>query len=433
MFWRRDVARLQADAGRVAEDWFTVLEHAPQLPEGTKLSGNRMGLTIGTFGSKRGADTLLTHYRDGTINDFGSFGIFEADERMRSMILGRLRGLEDFVVEGGVPERSGGFGNDPPDKVKADVGSWGPAAIRFVDKLIKHHQQRTKGNPTEILIFPSMGGHAYPGVFIAQELHARLPDVPIFAIVNLPANEDHREYFLTLKSEYQAAGVKGFLIGDQMEDQNVTQDSVIGDLLAGFTAASIFSDLSTRFNNIANNVGNLVQFSYAFGNVVARDVSLGKNAPSYYIASREEVKAEARRLVSLIETNKGKVSIAGPISPKRHQTYDLTLLALHPDQVRRIRDEVEGARETEDKQHRGTARPHLHDKGNYHSVFAPWVQPVHPEYPRCQIAVIRLRSLRNDDGDLEELVKFPYKRASQPKPDLLNGKVPQLLTELDDF
>jgi hypothetical protein len=312
------------------------------------------------------------------------------------------------------------------------VGSWGKQAQEFVAQLVEHHQQRTKGDPSEILLFLSMGGHAYPGVYIAQELSARLPGKPIFAIVNLPTDENQREAFLTLKARYEAAGVKSFLVGDQMEKKHVTQDSVIGDLFAGFSAASLFSDLSSSFNNVATGLGNTIQFSYIFSQVVARPVSVAKNTRPEYIAFREEVASEVRRLVALVETSQCAVSVRGVINPKRHQTYDLVLLALHPDDVRKIRDDVEGTREIEDEAHAKVERPHLHDKGNYKAVFAPWVQPVDPDHPRCQIAVIRLRSMRDEAGDLEELVKLPYKRAAAKRTvPATNGVVQSAV--LDDF
>ncbi|HMO57647.1 MAG TPA: hypothetical protein PKA05_22015 [Roseiflexaceae bacterium] len=416
MFRRKKAAQLTAEVQALSTEWFFVQQEQIALPDGVELEGGRMGVGVGTVGSKRGLDTLTTHARDGSADDFGSFGIFEADTRTRNTLRALVRTEhEDRMKYGHVHEYPNGFGNDPPATVEANVGKWGPEARRFVEQLIALHQERTKSNPGEILLFLSMGGHAYPGVFIAEELHQRLPGVPIFAVVNLPSNEAQREAFYTLKPRYEQAGVTGFLLGDQMERGAITQDSTIGELFAGFTAASVFSDLNSRFNNIANGIGQLVQFSYAFGEVVARPVQATPKTPTQYLVYRDEVKSETRRLVELIERGAGAPSVRGEINPERHQTYDLVLLALEPRDVRTIRDLVEEAREIEDEKHRGITRSHLHDKGNYRAIYAPWAQKVDPDHPRCQVAVIRLRSLRNQPGDVAELVKLPHCRtANQP-------------------
>ncbi len=245
---------------------------------------------------------------------------------------------------------------------------------------------------------------------MVNELHRALPDVAMFAIVNLPANEEQRETFLELKPMYEKAGISSFIIGDRMESGSVTQDSTIGELFAGYTSASLFSDLNARFNNVASNVGNIIQFSYVYGEVPARPVPTTRKGKPVYVVYRDEVKSEARRLVERIELSDCAISVRGPINPKRHQTYDLILLALSPDDVRRISAKVEDARETDYQQHQDENRPHLSNKGNYHAVYTPWVQKVAPDHPRCEIAVIRLRALRDEPGDLEEMVKFPERR-----------------------
>jgi hypothetical protein len=403
MFRRKKAAQLAAEAQAVSAEWFRVQQEAHALPAGVVLEGGRMGVGVGTVGGKRALDTLITHVRDGTADDFGSYGIFEADGRTRTTLMALVPAhLSDRVKYGHVHEYPNGFGNAPPAVVEGNVGKWGPEVRRFVEELIRL--------PGEILLFLSMGGHAYPGVFIAEELHRRLPGIPIFAVVNLPANEGQREAFYALKPRYTAAGVTGFLIGDQMERGSITQDSVIGELFAGFTAASVFSDLNSRFNNIASGIGRVVQFSYVFGEVVARPVQVTSKTPPFYLVYRDEVKSETRRLVELIERGACAVSVQGDIHPERHQTYDLVLLSLAPHDVRTIRDLVEEARDIEDEKHGGSDRLHLHDKGNYHAVYAPWSQKVDPDHPRCHIAVFRLRALRHDPDDLAELVKFPGKR-----------------------
>ncbi len=413
MFRRKKAAQLQAEALAVSGEWFDVQQHVLALPAGVALEGGRMVIGIGTVGIKRAVDMLITHTRDGTADDFGSCGLFEADVRTRTNMRALAPDvLADCIKYGHVHEYPTGFGNATPDVVEANVGKWGAEARHFVEDIIKLHQERTKSNPGEIVVFLSLGGHAYPGVFLIEELHKRLPGIPIFAVVNLPANQAQRDTFRMLKPRYEAAGITGFLVGDQMERGAITQDSVIGDIFAGFTAASVFSDLNSRFNNIATGIGTLVQFSYVFGEVVARAVQVTPKQPATYIAYRDELKSETRRLIELIEQDAAARSVQGTLNPVPHQTYDLVLLALDPDKVRVIRDIVEESREIEDEKHRTSMRPHLHDKGNYHAVYAPWVQKIDPDHPRCQIAVIRLRSLRGEAADIDELVLFPQRRGA---------------------
>jgi hypothetical protein len=423
---RRKAVRLAQDAAvlTLLKDGSALLvqEKPPERKKGTdneevKLDGTRMVVGVGTVGSKRLLDMLVTHDRDGVTDDIGSILFYECASGTRREIMASLpETYKDRAIFSYSHTHPDGLGNDTPEEVEADVVRWGVSLLEGIEEVIRLHEERNKRKPAEVLLFLSLGGHAYPGVFAALELHQRLPLVPIFAVVNLPDQEDQREYFLRLKDSYEKVGVTGWLIGDMMEGDYVKQDNVLGHLFAGFTASSVYSDTSTRFNNIAMGVtnkgkGGIARFEFCYGEVVAYPFQPDPEEPPIYYVLRDQVINEAQRLISVIEEQHAEVSIDAPVGVERRQTYDLVLFALHPNDVLGLRDHIEQARRIEDKQLEKEERPHLHPQGNYRSVYSYWVRGVNPEHPRCKIAVIRLRSLRDVPQHLEELVKFPRKRS----------------------
>jgi hypothetical protein len=422
--WRRNKAAERAKLATIAtqlvqgppEGAVFVQQGALPIPKDFVITGTTMHAGNGSVGCMRVADGLIALARIGAEASVGSIILNECDEQTRRRISARIPSVyHDRVVFAFAPDFQQGFGNLPPDRVETLYGRWSVPLKDAVEQVAKRHEERNGAKPGQIIFFTSLGGHAFPGVTMAEELHDRFPDARMLGVINLPRKQEQREYFLTLKNRYEHAGIVGWLGSDRMEQDNVTQDTVISDIMAGFEAASIASDGAVRLNNVVTGVtgnegGGVALYEYIYGEVVAHRFQPDPNQLPRYYVYRQQVISELRNLIEMIECGRGKGSLAMPVATDKRQTYDLALCAVGPNDMLAIRDYVERAREEDDTQLAGKGRPHLHPKPNYESVFASWPQSIDPEKPRCQVCVIRLRPIQNAPGMLDELVKVPAAR-----------------------
>ena len=426
--WKRRKARLS----RLQTTAHKVIELKNELPagavwvqhgaipkrEGLVIEGTSMYVSAGTVGAKRLLDALFALSRVGLGEIVGSILFFECDTRTRQAILAALpKEFGGRVVFASAPEYPDGFGNMGPDEVEEQIGGWGVPLLGAIAEVIAKHEELNGGKPGEIAFFGSLGGHAYPGLFLVQELHECMPRAQILGVINLPTKEPQRAYFAALKGRYEDAGVMAWLLSDQMEgDDYITQDSVVADIFAGITAASLGSDSSLRTNNVVRSVvgterGGIARFEFVVSEVIAHPHQPDPAKPpvGYYVF-RNELTSETRRSIELIESGKGEVSIAAPVGDDKRHTYDLALCAISPTNMLDVRDYIEQARKAEVKQLSHKQRPHLHSHINYETVYATWSPQIDPEHPRCRILVVRLRALSTVTQHLSELVKAPQVR-----------------------
>jgi hypothetical protein len=422
--WKKTVQKKQLaaqaekamDAPPEGATW--VQEHPIPVPPGFNLTGTTMLTGNGSVGCIRSIDSLIALYRVGADKSNGSAFLHECDARLRARIDARIPSVyRDRIVWAYADDFPEGFGNLPPEKVERLFGRWSVQLKDGVDRVARLHEERNGKKPGQICLFISLGGHAFPGVTLVEELSARFPDTRIVGIMNLPRKEDQREYFLTLKERYERAGVTGWLVGDRMEQDNITQDSVVPDIIAGFETASIVSDGAIRFNNVMTGVtgengGGVARFEYIYGEVVAHRSQPDPTKPPKYYVYRQQVISELRNLLEKAESGKTKVSLDMSPATDKRQTYDLVLAAVSPADMLDIRDYIERAREEDDTQLNVHDRPHLHPKPNYETVYTSWSQAVNPDKPRCQVCVIRIRPIENSDDLLSEMVKVPQNRRS---------------------
>jgi hypothetical protein len=390
MFRKKKTAALaqQATIARqliqgIPESCVYVQEGPLPMPPGLVITGTTMLAGNGSVGCMRVVDSLISLARIGAQASVGSIILHECDARIRERIDARIPSIyRDRLIFAFAPDFSDGFGNRPPEEVERIYGRWSVPLKEAVERVAKLHEERNGAKPGHIGAFTSMGGHAFPGVTLTQELHDHFPDARILGVVNLPRKEDQRDYFLTLKQRYEE-GINGWLVGDRMEKDNVTQDTVISDILAGLEAASIASDGSIGLNNIVTGTagfegGGVARYEYLYGEVVAHRFQPDPNQPPSYYIHRQQIISEVRNLIEKIECGRGAVSLDMPVATDKRQTYDLVLCAVAPKDLLGIRDYVERAREEDDIQLADKGRPHLHPKPNYETAFAAWSPPINP-------------------------------------------------------
>ena len=386
------------------------------IPKGFALTGTTMYVGNGSVGCMRVVDTLIALARIGAEASVGSVLLHECDTRVRQRIAARIPAVyADRVVFAYADDFPEGFGNIAPEEVEKIFGRWSVALKDAIERVAKLHEERNGAKPGHVNDMTSLGGHAFPGVTLIQDLHKRFPDARITGILNLPRKEEQRDYLLALKQRYEDAGVAGWMISDRMMQDNVTQDTVISDLMAGFEAASIASDGAVRLNNVITGItgykgGGVARYEYIYGEVVAHLFQPDPEQPARYYVHRQQVISELRNLIEKIECGTGTVSLDMPVATDKRQTYDLVLAAVSPTDMLDIRDYVERAREEDDTQLASKDRPHLHPRANYETVYAPWSPSINPKEPRCQVCVIRLRPIDHADDMVSEMVKVPRNR-----------------------
>jgi hypothetical protein len=382
-------------------------------------TGTTMLVGNGSVGCLRVVDCLIALARIGSEASVGSILLHECDARIRGRINGRIPEVyRDRLIWAFAQDFPEGFGNLPPKEVEKLYGRWSVSLKEAIERAAKLHEKRNDAKPGQVTLFTSLGGHAFPGVTMTEEIHTRFPDARIVGIVNLPRKEEQRDYFLTLKEQYEHAGIIGWVVSDRMEQDNVTQDSVISDIVTGYEAASIASDGAIRLNNVVTGIsgfmgGGVACFEYIYGDVVAHTFQPDPHQPPKYYVYPQQVISELRNLIEKTESGKAKVSLDMPVARGKRQTYDLVLAAVAPRDMLDIRDYIERAREEDDTQLADRDRPHLHAGANYEPVYASWSQPIDSKEPRCQVCVIRLRPVDNSDNVLLEMVKIPRNRRPQ--------------------
>jgi hypothetical protein len=388
---------------------------------GLKFEGTMMLVAAGTPSLKRLLDTLILLDRAGLEDMVGSILAYECTNSSRADFLNRLPLVfRDRVVIGVARDFPNGFGNQPPDWVERRVGLWGVELENAVKAAVKLHEERNKGSLGQIIDFISLGGHVFPGVFMTQELNRLLPQSQIVGVVNLPRKTTQRRYFTTLKERYEHAGVVAWLVSDQMEPDWVTQDSVVGSLLATLCTASLSSDNGVAINNVitnaagVGNIGGMVRFTYHYTDVVAHPYQVDTAGNVRYYVSQELVESELRKVIGEIESGQGAVSIDVPVQQhdvpvQQHDVHihDIAAVQLDPQVTRNIRDAIERARDLEDRKLSHLDRPHRHPTVDYETIYSPWSLPIDPKHPRCRILVVRLQAI---DAPLDLIVAAPAQR-----------------------
>lgn len=428
------VKRLVANAAEPPEGSVFVQKGPIARKDDSALTGDTLCVATGSAGLKFKTDTVITHHRVGMLDAFGSIFALECDGFVRKAFEGMLKNISsDRTVYAFAPAFPNGFINATPEEVKTMIGQWSVPVKERIEQVVKLHEERTGSKPSQSLLFISLGGHSYTAVFLAQELRNCLPGMNIIGVVDLPRNTAQRDSFLRLKPELDAAGIGAWLVTDSMQPDWLTRDSVIADIFAGITVASLTADTRPRLNNMMHNlaktgVGGMARFEFFYGDIAAHPFQPHPDDDIQYYVDRDQVIRETQSLIEKIEQGQGDVSIDAPTGEPGCHTYDLVLCALEPDDVLGVRDYIEKARDIEDKRFADTLRPHLHAKANYHTIYSSWSKPIDPSNPRCRIGVIRLTSLRDVAHHLPEIVKVPAERnytTSTPQPPLL---VPNTMT-----
>jgi hypothetical protein len=419
MWRKKKVAQLVEDTAKALAipEGYEEVQSAPLARrDGLTFEGTLMLVAAGTPSLNRLLDTLVLLDRAGLADMVGSILVYECETTSRVKFGNSLPVVyHDRIVYAAARDFPNGFGNQPPETVEGKIGRWGVELKDAIAAVIKLHEERNGRKPGQVILYVSLGGHAYPGIYIAQELHAALDEAQIVGVVNLPRKTSQRRYFLTLKARYEGAGVAAWLVSDQLQPDWVTQDSVVGAIFATLASAALGSDGAPATNNIITNVagvgkkGGMVRFVYYYSDVVAHPYPTDINGNLRYYVPQEQVVSELRKVIGEVERGEGAVSIGVPV--KQHEThiYDIAVVQLESRITRDIRDEIERSRDLEDAQLAHLERPHRHPTVDYETIYTSWSLPIDPAHPRCRLLVVRLQAI---DASLEEVVATPPERSS---------------------
>jgi hypothetical protein len=424
--WR--FKKLEEDTAKaltIPEGMVEVQTGALARREGLVFAGVLMLIGVGTPGLKRLLDTLILLAMMKLDDMVGSILVYECTSSSRNDFANRLPVVyHERVVYGSARDFPNGFSNLDPWTVETLIGQWGPELKDAVAEVVKLHEERNGAKPGQVIDFPSLGGHAFPGVYLLRELQALIGNVQTVGVINLPRKTPQREWFPYIKDLSEKVGLDAWVVSDQAQPDWVTVDGVASGTVAALASSALCSDGGIAINNVFTNAagvgnkGGMVRFTYLYSDAVAHPLQIDTNGTLHPHVPLNTAVSELRRTIAAIENGEGAVSIDVPVQSSNTHIYDIAVVQLDPRVTRDIRDEIERSRDLEDTQLAHLERPHRHPLVDYETVYTSWSLSVDPIHPRCRFLLVRLQAI---NAPLEVVVAAPQNR---PKPDTPKDDAP---------
>lgn len=409
-----------------------------------EMVGTLMLVGVGTYGTKALLRLLVVLEQSGRERLVGTVLVIEHDAQSRKEFEQSMPQIFRQRVTYGASKAFFGFGNRPAAWVMERITIWGPEIATATDAAIERYRRRPENDHTDpslALLYLSPGGHMPVGLPVVERVRDKFNGSRIIACTVLPEFTDLRERFAALKPVYEARGVEGWMIIDNMGTDYVSADAVQAALITGLVAAPSRADLTAHVNNVfyqalPQQPGGMLIFQFAWVDVVAeRDPRSADESPRYVV--RKDLLA--RTILDVwqqIEENRGTWSVAMPCGDRR-VIYDCVLTNLSHADMREVQDVVhtgrmmawqEQARTPLNghtsghgglrRQQAGTGHTngtrlglgHLFGQPNYATIFAPIPATIDPDRPYCRVIVLRLGAVADGDAMVGMMVKAPDRR-----------------------
>lgn len=388
----------------------------PRLPEGavyvrdrsaaprkTDRSGRMLLVLVGTFAATLGSGVLTLIERCGLESCIGSILLLELDRARLERFLTCVPSVFlDRIVAVGVSGLPGGLGNRGVDEAMHYVPRWGPPVINGANQVVELHQRLQRGEDAAlVLVLVSLGGQAIIGVKAVETISRLFPMAQFYGFTALPIDDRLRLQSEGVLEEYRQAGVRGFVVSDNLGD-DVRNDFGMIATVAGFAVAAEDSDASVEQNNawyllFRQSPGGLVSYS-----TYARTIPAYAHSPGLDLASRHYVFKSS--VVNTIQTALEEVNrpenhaLAGrgldgsePLTSR----FKLVLAAIRPDDLKENEDDIflGGSLSGQSKR-------------NFHLLFAPITAEIDPERPLCPVAVVSLHAVHQPTETLRALTEL---------------------------
>lgn len=384
---------------------------------GNQLLGGFMSVAVGTYGLNQLLRLLILLYQCGLEGLVGSIMVVEFDAQLRAKFHRKVpRVYHDRIVYAYADEYAGGLTSRPARWAMERIDIWGVPVERGVVDLIDMHLRRN-GNrsPSDIWLFLSQGGHAPVGLPVVEPLHERFDEAQILGFTSLPKHRRLRGRYHELKEAYEAAGVHGWIIQDNLGSEPVTADFGMVALLVGLSEAALNTDHATQPNNafalaLTETPGAVLIYEVASETLAAFPYKPDPNGPERYYVTKQPVVSLTTKLMRKIDDGQGIRSSDLPTREDNTSLFDVVLQCIRRQDMTEIEDDVRAGRRLRFR-YQVTPNGHLYGaEADYESVFASIATPINPQRPQCPVAVVRLLAV--EDGAIigSEIIKAPAER-----------------------
>lgn len=418
---RIENARLPDDAAFIATGEATNESHS-------SLLGTFMVVGIGTYGLNQTERLLSSLEHNGSERTVGSVVIVEHDTQNRNQFHTRISPVfHDRIVYGFAEQYDGGHHVEDVDRVLDQIAGWGVPVVQAAQEAIDLHLRRNMNRtPSNIFFFTSLGGHAPVGLPILEILQERFKESLIVGFTALPDHDRQRERFETLKQAYEKLGVKGWILADNPDSDQVTNDYGMVAMLVGLTDAALYGHAPAQVNNVlaltfTKQPGAVLVFKVLTDKLPGDRFQPDPSVPPRYFVFKQPLVQRIVQLLQNVEAGAGKWSVDLPVSEKGTSIFDIVMTSVYHQYLPGIEDDVIAARKLRQKRYlngshhngKGKKSSSIVDRygtGNYGMPVGSIATHINPLKPECPVIVVRLAAVRNGARLVHEIVKLPAER-----------------------
>jgi hypothetical protein len=379
----------------------------PQTPHRPATgAGGLMLVGSGTFGAMEAQRLLTVLAASGLERLVGSVLIIENDADVLATFRQQTPAIyADRIVYAATGAFAKGMSSQPIAAVQDQAELWQLPVEAAAERVADLHQRRNgaAAAPGLILVSVAGGGHAPLAIPAVAALHRRFPQVVMLGSTVLPAYTRLRERFAELKPRYEAAGVRGWLLADNLIPDQTTADHGRAALLAGLAEAAQRADQPAALNNALLNAlpeapGGIALFQTAVMELPAYPA--GGRDPRYY-TWRQPLVDTLLRARRALAAGDGRWSVDAPVRAARSITLDLLVTNVAPAALTEVGDQVRTSLLT--------ALPGRQWPADYDLQLASLALPLDPARPICQVMGIRLVAAA-PEATVEALAALPPDR-----------------------
>ena len=418
---RKQIAAQQAEAVREKE----AIDQArgiPLPPKAVSLrtdastgdtrtrDGRIMLVLVGTFGENIARYLLTMLARAGLDRAIGSVLLLEFDDGRREQFRQSVpAAFVNKVVF--VSGKSGGFGDESQEDVRHGIMRWGPEVLDAVQRVVTLHMRGNEGQePAIVLTMLGIGGgHSEPGAEVVRQLSHQLPDTRIYGFSVLPVHDKIRSRADEVLRTYEEAGVRGWVIADNLQDSLQNDFGMIA-VIAAFISAPRDADAAVEINNalllILNEApGHIATLTTYAQSIPGYRFERHPKLPDEFFVYENSVRNKIVTGLDHVRTMPDSLGYPPPVTlPENTSVFDLIVAPIVRDDFKRVEDKViQGITLSG-----GTKR-------NYQLQFASVAMQINPDEPECPLSVIQIRPLADAPQRMKELAApQPYQYRALP-------------------
>lgn len=388
------------------------------------IVGSLQLVAVGDYGCNEALRILTTLAQCGLDRSVGSLLIVQFSAQQRARFAQALpTAYTDRITYAYHEAYEDGFGNRAPEEVLAEGDAWVPVVREATAELIDLHERRNPGRaPGTILCLLSPGGHFPLGLVPVRLLRERYRAAVLVGATTLAHMSRLRGQFTWFKRQYEAAGLRGWLLTDTLGPDPDVADWALAGLVAGITDAAVQGQAGVQPTNVLNLLlprepGGVIVWRTVTDRLVAfpwqRVPGL---TPMRYFVFRQPLIERLQGALRRLAAGEGLPSTELPTGEPDTAEYDVVLLPIGHDDLTTIARAVRDGLRQRDALLRevglvapgptGPGRP----EADRATIFASVAARVDPQRPAAPLVLLRVAAVRVDAAPMAEIVKPPAER-----------------------